>query len=174
MRRRFILVSAAACSLALLSLPAFAVGNDTKTPTCKKGSVWDAKKAKCVQAKAGVLPDDALADYAYALAKEGRAREALEVLALLKDPTTAKALNYRGYATRLDGRVNEGIALYKQAVSLDPDYTLVREYLGEAYVLIGDVTAARRELAEIEKRCGKSCEEYEDLLEAIERAEKKT
>ena len=39
---------------------------------------------------------------------------------------------------------------------------------------LGDVEAARRELAEIEKRCGRGCEEYQDLAEAIEKADGKT
>ena len=67
--------------------------------------------------------------------------------------------------------MEEGIAFYQKAVALDPDYTLVREYLGEAYVTQGKLDLARTELAEIEKRCGTTCEPYEDLAEAIEAAE---
>ena len=48
---------------------------------------------------------------------------------------------------------------------------LVREYLGEAYVTQGKLDLAKAELAEIEKRCGTTCEPYEDLAEAIEHAE---
>lgn len=47
----------------------------------------------------------------------------------------------------------------------------MREYLGEAYVIQGRLDLALAELAEIEKRCGKTCEPYEDLAEAIEAAE---
>jgi predicted Zn-dependent protease len=168
-----ILAAALACGGLLLAAPALAMGDDAGTPTCKRGEVWDKKHKACVKAQSGVLPDEELADYAYALAKDGRPEEALEILALVEEPDTPEVLNYRGYATRLAGRVEEGIGYYKQAVALDPDYTLVREYLGEAYVLLGDVEAARRELAEIEKRCGRTCEEYEDLAEAIEKAGKK-
>jgi hypothetical protein len=56
-------------------------------------------------------------------------------------------------------------------VALDPDYTLVREYLGEAYVIQGKLDLAKQELAEIEKRCGTTCEPYEDLAEAISAVE---
>jgi hypothetical protein len=52
-------------------------------------------------------------------------------------------------------------------VALDPDYTLVREYLGEAYVSQGRLDLAEQQLVEIEKRCGTTCEAYEDLAEAI-------
>src|SRR3546814_4730696 len=77
-------------------------------------------------------------------------------------------LNYRGYATRKLGRTEEGIGYYKQAVALDPNYTLAREYLGEAYVTQGKLDLARVQLAEIEKRCGTTCEPYEDLAERSE------
>ena len=94
----------------------------------------------CVDAQSGVIDDKSLADYAYALAQDGRYEEALATLDLMQNPNTAEALNYRGYATRKLGRVDEGIGYYLQAVALDPEYTLVREYLGEAYVIKGEMT----------------------------------
>ncbi|RYG62485.1 tetratricopeptide repeat protein, partial [bacterium] len=98
---------------------------------------------------------------------EARFEEALEVLDTLKQPHTAKALNYRGYATRKLGRTEEGIGYYLQSVKLDPRYARVREYLGEAYVIQGKPDLARQQLAVIETLCGTSCEEYRDLKEAL-------
>lgn len=147
--------------------PALAAGDNDDPPKCKVGEVYDGKKKACVQAQSGVVDDQSLADYAYALARAERFEEALATLDLMRDPNTAEALNYRGYATRKLGRVEEGIALYQQAVALDPEYTLVREYLGEAYVTQGKLDLAKAQLAEIEKRCGTTCEPYEDLAEAI-------
>ena len=151
---------------------AFAAGGDNTdtTPTCNQGWVWDEKKGQCVQQQSGVLPDGALSDYAYALTQEGRYREALDVLALMKVPNTPEALNYKGYATRKLGRIDEGIGYYLESVKLDADYTLVREYLGEAYIQLGRVDLARDQLAEIEKRCGMSCEPYVELDAAINAA----
>lgn len=152
--------------------PAIAVGDDLpETPICKPGQVYDGKKKLCVQARSGAVEDTSLAAYAYALAKSGRYDEALTTLDLMQNPNTAEALNYRGYATRKLGRVDEGVGYYKQSVALDPEYTLVREYLGEAYVTQGKLELAKAELAEIEKRCGRTCEPYQDLAEAIEAAE---
>jgi tetratricopeptide (TPR) repeat protein len=88
----------------------------------------------------------------------------------MQNPNTPKALNYRGYATRKLGRIDEGVGYYLQAVALDPDYTLVREYLGEAYVSQGKLDLAHEQLSEIEERCGTTCEPYQDLAEAIEAA----
>jgi tetratricopeptide (TPR) repeat protein len=142
-------------------------GSDDNTRTCPRGQVWDSRTQRCVQAQSGVLPDKALADNAYALAKAERYDEALAVLDLMQDRETPQALNYRGYATRKLGRVDEGIAYYLKAVALDPRYAQVREYLGEAYVSKGEVEQAREQLRMIEAICGTSCEEYEDLAKAI-------
>ena len=171
--RPLIVLTAATLLAGSLAAPAFALGrgNGSDTPTCPQGQVYDQQKKMCVNAQSGVIDDKSLADYAYALARGGRYQEALATLDLMQDPNTAEALNYRGYATRKLGHVDEGIAFYKQAVALDPNYTLVREYLGEAYVTQGKLDLAKAELAEIEKRCGTTCEPYEDLAEAIEQAE---
>jgi tetratricopeptide (TPR) repeat protein len=143
-------------------------GSDrSDTPTCDKGKVWDSKNQKCVKAENGVLPDEALTNYAYALVKAGRYREALAVLDLLKNPNTPVALNYRGYATRKLGRIDEGIGYYLRSVALDPHYAQVREYLGEAYLLKGDMASAQAQLQAIKQICGTVCESYEHLAVAI-------
>ena len=85
-------------------------------------------------------------------------------------PNTPRALNYRGYATRKLGRTDEGISYYLKSVALDPAYPQVREYLGEAYVIEGKFDLAKDQLATIEKLCGKECEYYQDLSEALEQA----
>jgi len=147
-------------------------GGGTDLTTCGKGQVWSMRKHRCLKAENGVLPDDALTDYAYALAKADRYDEALATLDLLQDARTPKALNYRGYATRKLGRTEEGIGYYLQSVALDPHYAQVREYLGEAYVIQGKVELARQQLDTIKTLCGTGCEEYQDLAEAI--AERKS
>jgi tetratricopeptide (TPR) repeat protein len=140
---------------------------DADTPTCGKGQVWDNSKQQCVKAENGVLPDKALTRYADALLKAHRYREALRVLDLLKNSNTAVALNYRGYATRKLGRIDEGIGYYLKSVALDPKYPQVREYLGEAYLLKGDTKEAKAQLAAIKAICGTTCEAYEHLEVAI-------
>lgn len=161
----------AICGL-LLVAPALAAGDSggSSTPTCRAGMVYDQQKKMCVEAEAGLIDDKSLTDYAYSLTEAGRYDEALTTLDLLEDPNTPVALNYRGYATRKLGRIEEGIRYYLQSVALDPEYTLVREYLGEAYALQGKLDLAREQLDEIEKRCGTTCEPYQDLAEAIEAA----
>src|ERR1700686_238092 len=155
----------------LMGGPVLAAGTDSgttgSTRTCPRGTVWDSKTERCVKAQSGVLPDKQLTEYAFALAKAKRYDEALEVLDLLKGPNTAQALNYRGYAPRKLGRLDEGISYYLKSVALDPHYAQVREYLGEAYVIKGDTTSARAQLSVIKTICGTNCEEFKDLAKAI-------
>lgn len=157
--------------LVALSVPAFAAGGDSpSTPTCPRGKVYDQAKMKCVEQSSGLVDDNSLLAYAATMSRVGRYDEALHVLDLLADPNTPVALNYRGYATRKLGRLDEGIGYYLKSVALDPDYTLVREYLGEAYVIQGKLDLAKQQLGEIEKRCGTTCESYGELAEAIQAA----
>src|SRR6202167_373131 len=138
---------------------------------CKPGQVWDTKRRKCLVRRSDVLPDPEMTEYAYSLAKADRYQEAIDVLDLLSDPNTPRALNYRGYATRKLGRTDEGVGYYLKSVALDPNYAQVREYLGEAYVIQGKFDLAKDQLATIEKLCGsKECEYYEDLADALKTA----
>jgi len=139
--------------------------------TCAPGQVWDKKTHKCLERRSGVLPDSDLTEYAYSLAKADRYQEAIDVLDMLGDSNTPRALNYRGYATRKLGRTDEGIGYYLKSVALDPAYPQVREYLGEAYVIQGRYDLAKDQLATIEKLCGsKACAYYEDLADALKMA----
>lgn len=89
---------------------------------------------------------------------------------MVKNPDTPKALNYRGYITRKLGRTEEGIGYYLKSVALDPQYTQVRGYLGEAYVIQGKLDLAREQLQVIKTLCGTKCEAYRDLAGALEAA----
>ena len=142
----------------------------TDLTTCLPGMVWDTKHRKCLVRHSGVLPDPELTEYAFALAKADRYQEAIDVLDLLDNPNTPRALNYRGYATRKLGRTDEGIGYYLKSVALDPNYPQVREYLGEAYVIEGKYDLAKDQLSTIEKLCGSECEYYEDLADALTQA----
>lgn len=164
---------ATAFGLALASAPVLALadgggggGGGGANADCPRGEVWDQRSGRCVK-QGSALPDKVLKDYAYALAKAERYDEALATLDLLHDPNTAEALNYRGYATRKLGRVDEGIGYYLKSLAKDPHYAQVREYLGEAYVIKGDVAAAQAQLDAIKGICGTGCEQYQHLADAL-------
>ena len=148
-------------------------GNDAGSlnmTTCPRGQIYSQRSRRCVQVRSEILTDEAVTDYAFALAQAERFDEALEVLNMVRNPDTPKALNYRGYITRKLGRTDEGIGYYLKSVAMDPQYSHVREYLGEAYVSQGKLDLAREQLQVIQTLCGTECEEYRDLSEAIEAA----
>lgn len=162
--------------LPLAAVPAFSAGGgggSDETPTCKKGEVWDKNQGKCVMAGKVRLDDDAIYENGRALAKAERYGEAIAVLSLAADKSDPRILNYLGYSHRKQGRVLVGLGYYEEALRANPDYTLVREYMGEAHLQLGNVAAAREQLGEIEKRCGKGCAEYSELSAQIEAFERR-
>jgi len=175
-----ILAASIAVAVALAPTPAFAVANFefggtgadglADLTTCDARLIWDAENSACIEPRRGVLPDDALTSYALALVKAERFEDALAALDLRETPDDAKALNYRGFATRKLGRIDESISYYLKAIALAPRYVEVREYLGEAYAENGRIDLAEQQLVVIETLCGTSCEEYSELAQAIEAA----
>jgi tetratricopeptide (TPR) repeat protein len=165
------LAASAVLVLPLLAAPVFGAGGgggEPSTPTCPKGKVYNPKTKKCVDAQRGAVDDDSLYAAGRSLAEQGRYGEAITILSLAADKTDPRILNYLGYSHRKAGRVTVGLGYYQEALRHDPNYTLVREYMGEAYLQQGNVEAAKEQLTEIEKRCGKGCEEYAELAEQID------
>ena len=158
-----------AAAVALAPAPSHAAGDDDATPTtvCPDGKVWSDDKKACVVLKSGALPDDRLYRQGWRLAKAGHYEKAIRVLKAVVDQDNPKVLNYLGYSHRKMGRLSEGVAYYKKALAIDPDYVLAREYLGEGYVAAGRMRLAEDQLAEIAKRCGTDCKAYQQLAAVI-------
>lgn len=174
-----------AASLALLPVTSIAAssggggGSSNSMPStspkkmkCKKGEVVRTvtmngmKKKKCVKATAGIIPADEMYEQGNALALGGDYDWALEVLALA-DQNDPRVLNMQGYSHRKAGRLDVAVGFYQRALAMNPDFVRAREYLGEGYAAAGKLDLAKLQLAEIEKRCGTTCEEYGDLSKAI-------
>ena len=134
---------------------------------CKKDKVYSVRRKKCIVPKKSELSDNNIFRAGRMLAFDGRYGEAIEVLTLASNLNSPKILNYLGYAHRKAGRIDVGLGYYKQALAIDPDYTLVREYMGEAFLSRKNYKAAEYQLNEIAKRCGISCREYTLLSTAI-------
>jgi tetratricopeptide (TPR) repeat protein len=174
MQTRVALALAAALIVSPLALSsAFSAGggggSDGNSQACPNGKVWSKKQKKCVNAQLNQLDNDSLYEAGRALAMAGRYGEAITVLGTAADKDDPRILNYLGYSHRKAGRITVGLGYYQEALRLDPNYTLVREYLGEAYLTLGDVASAKDQLSEIEKRCGKACHEYAMLADQIAR-----
>jgi Flp pilus assembly protein TadD len=103
----------------------------------------------------------------YVLAKAGDYESALEFLNAGTDRKDARFLTMIGYSTRKLGKVDEGMGFYMQALAIDPNSVTTREYLGEAYLQKKDLSDAKVQLAEIQNRCGTTCESYTELNEQV-------
>jgi tetratricopeptide (TPR) repeat protein len=88
-------------------------------------------------------------------------------LAALRDPFNADIQNYIGYAYRRLRQLEPAMGHYHQALTLDPRHRGAREHLGEAYLVLGEPAKAEQMLMELESLCLISCEEYDDLKQAI-------
>lgn len=161
-----------------------AAGTDAQTQanSCPAGKVWDPNykglltKGKCVNA-ADLKKDDKkpdtekqglIYDQGKAFAKAGRYDDAITMLKQAPDQGDPRVLNYLGFSHRKLGRMDEALAFYNAAVAKNPDFSLVREYLGEAYLQLGQLEKAREQLSEIERICGgKACGEYGELAALI-------
>ena len=104
---------------------------------------------------------------AYSLAKLGHYERAVDLLHAVKNQNDPRVLNYLGYSYRKMGHLEKGIVYYTKALKIDPNFVLAREYLGEGYASDGQIEKAEEQLAEIEKRCGTGCNEYQQLAEVI-------
>ena len=89
-----------------------------------------------------------------------------------KEPRNADAYNWLGYATRRKGDPAASIRIYQKALAIDPKHLGAHEYMGEAYLMLGNLPKAKEHLAALDKLCFFSCEEYRDLKKAVERFEK--
>ena len=135
--------------------------------SCGTGQVWRSGTDACIDGRSAALSDEDLYLAAGEFVLEARYAEALPLLFRIKDRNQPQVLNLIGYSTRKLGDIDKGIDYYHQALAVDPGYTKARQYLGEAYLLKGDVDKAKEQLDEIADRCGGPCDDYELLVAAI-------
>ena len=96
--------------------------------------------------------------------------------ALRAQPQAASAdwHNLMGYTLRKQAtpQFAEAESQYLEALRIAPDHLGANEYLGELYVMKGELAKARERLAVLEKLCPSGCEQREDLQRAIAAAGK--
>jgi tetratricopeptide (TPR) repeat protein len=89
-----------------------------------------------------------------------------------RDPGNADALNWLGHATRRNGNAAGSIPIYQKALAIDPKHRGAHEYIGEAYLMLGNLAKAKEHLARLNSLCLLPCSEYTDLKKAVEQYEK--
>ncbi|HSW27680.1 MAG TPA: tetratricopeptide repeat protein [Burkholderiaceae bacterium] len=97
--------------------------------------------------------------------------EAIDELKRVNDPASADWNNLMGYSLRKASAPDLAGAErhYNEALRIKPDHRGALEYSGELYLIKGDLAAAEKRLAVLDKACMFGCEEYTDLKKAIER-----
>lgn len=90
------------------------------------------------------------------------------------NPGSADGFNLLGYSLRNLKRYDDSLVAYKQALKLDPKHRGAHEYIGAAYIQMGQLGKAKEHLDALDKICFFSCEEYRDLKKAYEEARKKS
>jgi Tfp pilus assembly protein PilF len=142
-------VSSAYLTLSLIATKAAHAAGTESTPTT------NAEDADFVVAKGSI--------------KEKRWDSAITSLksVVARDPKNADAHNLLGYSYRWKGMMDLSFKHYDEALKLEPNHKGANEYIGVAYLKVNKPEKAKEHLAKLEKICGKSCEEYEDLSKAI-------
>ncbi len=87
--------------------------------------------------------------------------------ARLRDPQNADIENYLGYAHRKRGEYDLAFRHYDKALQLNPRHRGAHEYIGETYLMVGNLAKAEEHLAALRKICLIPCEESGDLEKEI-------
>jgi tetratricopeptide (TPR) repeat protein len=118
-------------------------------------------------------PDLAASDADYAAGRKAlEARDWRNAIARLekaqvRHPDHADLQNDLGFAYRNLKRYDAAFEHYKRALAIDPRHRSAHEYIGEAYLMVGDEKSARRHLAALREICLLGCEELKDLEAAF-------
>ena len=90
-------------------------------------------------------------------------------------PGNADYHNLYAYSLRKSGSKDMDLVFkhYNEALRLNPKHRGAHEYIGEAYLMVGNVGKAKEHLIQLDKLCFFGCSEYNDLKKAISQHEAK-
>jgi len=89
--------------------------------------------------------------------------------ALARDAGNADYHNLFAYSVRKGANPAMDLVFrhYNEALRIDPKHRGAHEYIGEAYLMQGNVPKAKEHLAQLDRLCFFGCEEYTKLKKAI-------
>lgn len=89
--------------------------------------------------------------------------------ALARDPANADYHNLYAYAIRKGPSPSLDLVFkhYHEALRLNPKHRGAHEYIGEAYLLQGNLPKAKEHLMALDRLCFFGCEEYSMLKKAV-------
>ena len=114
--------------------------------------------------------DPAMEQARAAIAKEDwtRAQGVLRE-AVTRNPQDADAHNLYAYSLRKGPNPQMDVVFrhYNEALRIDPKHRAAHEYLGEAYLMSGNLPKAKEHLARLDQLCTFGCEEYTKLKREV-------
>ena len=89
--------------------------------------------------------------------------------AIGKAPDNAEYHNLYAYSMRKGANPNMDLVFkhYHEALRLNAKHRGAHEYIGEAYLMVGNVGKAKEHLAQLDRLCFFGCAEYTDLKKAV-------
>jgi hypothetical protein len=89
--------------------------------------------------------------------------------ALAKSPANADYHNLYAYSLRKGPNPNMDLVFkhYHEALRLDAKHRDAHEYIGEAYLMVGNLAKAKEHLGLLDKLCFFPCSQYSDLKKAV-------
>ncbi len=94
---------------------------------------------------------------------------------LATDPNNASYHNLYAYSLRKSANPDMNLVFkhYNEALRIDPKHRGAHEYIGEAYLMVGNLPKAKEHLSALDNLCFFPCVEYTDLKKSIAEYEKK-
>ena len=120
---------------------------------------------------ANVAPIDPVYDRANQAAMRGDFAAAQSIMkdALAQSPNNAEYHNMYAYSLRKGQNPDMSLVFkhYNEALRIEPKHRGANEYLGEAYLMVGNLPKAKEQLATLDRICLLSCKEYSELKKSI-------
>jgi Flp pilus assembly protein TadD len=136
---------------------------------CNAGPVWAAGGGDDANPRPE-RRDPALEAIQAAVGKSDWAQaRALARASIEKDAANADYHNLYAYAIRMGAKPEMDLVFkhYSEALRLNPKHRGAHEYLGEAYLMVGNLDKAKGQLKTLDDLCFFSCAEYTMLKKAI-------
>lgn len=107
--------------------------------------------------------------------KDWPAAQAILRDAVAQNPGNADYHNLYAYSVRKGPNPDMNLVFkhYNEALRLEPKHRGAHEYIGEAYLMMGNVAKAKEHLGQLDKLCFFPCSEHTDLKNAIASYERK-
>jgi len=140
------------------------------------GTAWAAGGDDADTDAKGGASDPEIVAYERATARNDWAQAAVVArAALVRTPGSAEYHNRYAFALRKGPNPNMDLVFthYREALRLAPEHRGAHEYIGEAYVMVGDMPKAKQHLAALDHICFFGCDAYDDLKAAVEAYEAK-